>query len=509
MRLVEIILAFMPVLAILVLMLGWRWRSARAGAAGWLIAVLVATLYFSLSLPALLWSHVQALFLALFVLYIIWGALLFYRVTESIGTLRAMGTLMPQLAPTRAAQLILLAWALTSFLQSVGGFGVPVAIVAPLMIGLGFSPIHAVVIPSLSDVWAVSFGSLGSSLYALSAATQLSESFLAPWSALHLGLLCFVTPLIAFWIAGGWPTLRDGLLPALLVATAMAGIQYLSASYRLENIASMLGSLAGLLVGSAWALLRYPEGRAALKDPSLVRRALLPYLLLLLIIFGPRFIGPLQALLDVVMLRVRLPALLLPGGRLQPAQSTRTISLFGHIGALLVYTSLIIFGVGRKQGLIERGAAREIGKKVARSGLSSTFAILAMVSVASIMDYAGMLQILSQAMADAAGTAFPLVAPFIGALGGFVTGSNTNSNVLFGMLQRNVAERLGYTVPLILAAQNAGGALGSMLSPAKVLVGCSTVEVENCEPEVMRILALGALPGMLLLALFTWALIFF
>ncbi len=77
------------------------------------------------------------------------------------------------------------------------------------------------------------------------------------------------------------------------------------------------------------------------------------------------------------------------------------------------------------------------------------------------------------------------------------------------MLQRNVAERLGYTVPLILAAQNAGGALGSMLSPAKVLVGCSTVEVENCEPEVMRILALGALPGMLLLALFTWALIFF
>lgn len=81
---------------------------------------------------------------------------------------------------------------------------------------------------------------------------------------------------------------------------------------------------------------------------------------------------------------------------------------------------------------------------------------------------------------------YPAIAPFIGALGAFITGSNTNSNVLFAVLQKNAAELLNLSVPLILAAQTAGGSLGSVLAPAKVIVGASTVGLAGKEGEVMR-----------------------
>ena len=71
-------------------------------------------------------------------------------------------------------------------------------------------------------------------------------------------------------------------------------------------------------------------------------------------------------------------------------------------------------------------------------------------------------------------------------LGAFITGSNNNSNVLFGILQMDTAELLGLSMPLILAAQTAGGSIGSVMSPAKVIVGCSTVDLTNNESPVLR-----------------------
>jgi lactate permease len=85
-----------------------------------------------------------------------------------------------------------------------------------------------------------------------------------------------------------------------------------------------------------------------------------------------------------------------------------------------------------------------------------------------------MTDVLARGLAQASGAAFPLVAPWIGALGAFVSGSNTSSNLLFGMLQRRTAEVLAIHVAWILAAQTAGGAIGSVLSPTKVSVGATS-----------------------------------
>ena len=95
----------------------------------------------------------------------------------------------------------------------------------------------------------------------------------------------------------------------------------------------------------------------------------------------------------------------------------------------------------------------------------------------------------------AAGPLYPLVAPYIGMLGAFMTGSNTNSNVVFAPLQKQAAELLLISVPIILAAQTTGGALGSMLAPAKLIVGCSTAGLAGQEGRVLK---KTLLPGLLI-----------
>ncbi|MBN1259389.1 MAG: L-lactate permease [Anaerolineae bacterium] len=501
----DILLALTPMGVVVVLMIGLRWKSARAGLAGWGVALLVASLRFGATRDVLFWAQVRGAFFALYVLYIIWGALLFYRVTEAAGTIQALSTLLQKISPNRALQILLLAWGFASFLQGVGGFGVPVAVVAPLLVGMGVQPLSAVVIPSLGHTWAVSFGSLGSSFEALRGATGLAGAVLAPASALYLGVVCFLMGAATLWAAGRGRMLKSGLAPLLLMGSAMAGGQWLAARGGLWSIAATLGALAGLLVGSGWALIQRRVRRESEKLPAtLIRNALLPYGVLLVWIFAYRFIPALKGLLDSVIIRVQVPGVTTARGWVTPAGATQSISVFGQTGALLIYASLLIWLLYRRGNREKTGTFREVWQKVARSGVASTIGILSMVALATTMDHAGMITLLAQALADAAGAFFPLVAPFIGALGAFVTGSNTNANVLFGALQRDVAQTLGYVTPVILAAQNAGGAIGSTFAPAKVLVGCSTVGMGNREGDAMRTLIVYDVAALGVLAVVTW-----
>jgi lactate permease len=109
-----------------------------------------------------------------------------------------------------------------------------------------------------------------------------------------------------------------------------------------------------------------------------------------------------------------------------------------------------------------------------------------MVGFAMIMDQAGMTNLIAVGLSRALAPVFPFISPFIGLLGAFMTGSNTNSNVLFAGLQQQTAELLGLSVPLILGAQTTGGSLGGMLAPARIIVGCSTAGLAGQEGQVLR-----------------------
>jgi lactate permease len=126
-------------------------------------------------------------------------------------------------------------------------------------------------------------------------------------------------------------------------------------------------------------------------------------------------------------------------------------------------------------------------RRTIKSATPSSIGILSMVGMAMVMDRCGMTNVLARGLANVVGGTFPLISPFIGLLGAFMTGSNTNSNVVFTALQQNMAGLVGATTAVILAAQTTGGSLGSMIAPAKLIVGCSTAGLEGKEGQVLRI----------------------
>lgn len=222
--------------------------------------------------------------------------------------------------------------------------------------------------------------------------------------------------------------------------------------------------------------------------------SLLAYGLLVVLAFSINLIRPVDEFLSQVSFTLNFPELTTGLGWVTPAGTGRVINIFGHPGAILLYTSIIAYLIYRKLSYIQKGALGPILGRVVKGGVNSSLGILAMVGLASVMLHSGMTFLLAEGLSVSfSRSAYPAVAPFIGALGAFITGSNSNANVLFAGLQQNAAELMNLSVPLIVSAQTAGAALGSVLAPAKVIVGCSTVGLAGQEGAVMRkLLGYGA-----------------
>lgn len=469
------LLAALPILLLVILILGFGWSAARAGPAGWLAAVAVAWIAFGAGPDVLAVAQAKAFFLAIDVLLIVWAAYLLYRVVDEAGGVATLAAALPSLTPDRGMQGLLIAWAFASFLQGVGGFGVPVVVTAPILVGLGFPPIVSVVAPSLGHAWSVTFGSLGSSFQALIAASGWSGAEMAGPSAALLGVACLACGWLVLRAVGG----RGSLVWVVAVmGVVMAAVQYGLAVSGLWHIAGFGAGMAGLAVGFVLAGMmrrrRLSDSSPAKVPGREIGLALTGYALLIVVTLAVQFIGPVREALGGLVLQATFPSVSTARGVVTTAEPGKAIPLFRHAGAILAYSAVLAFLILRRAGAIRTGSVGRIAADTAGGVLGSSLAIASMTSMVTIMSHAGMTDILARGLADVSGRAFPVMAPWIGALGAFVSGSNTSSNLLFGLLQRRTAEYLGIGVAWVLAAQTAGGAVGSVLSPTKVSVGVTS-----------------------------------
>jgi lactate permease len=214
--------------------------------------------------------------------------------------------------------------------------------------------------------------------------------------------------------------------------------------------------------------------------------ALSGYLILIAIVSAGVMIPSIKAFLGQVKLTVNFPEIISLKGWVTRAGTGKGIDVFGHGGALLLYSSIVSYCVYLSKGFYKPQTLKAILQKTVQSGVPTSLGIVSMVCFAMIMDHCQMIYILAEGISRVFGSLYPLISPWIGLLGAFMTGSNTNSNVVFGVLQQETAHLAGLSAALILAAQTTGGALGSMIAPAKILVGCSTVGLSGKEGPVLK-----------------------
>lgn len=487
------LLAAAPVLLFLIVMLGMKWGGSRAGALSWLVTVIIAILFFGANFELVAYTYIKAFLLSMDVLLIIWTALFLFILTDQAGTITKIGHWLSFLTQDKAMQGIFLGWLFPSFLQGMGGFGVPVAVAAPLLVSTGFGPIQALVMSSIGHAWGVTFGSMASSFQSMLAVTNLPGKMLAPAASVLLGIAAFVSGMLVTYVADGFKGLKNSFHTTTLISVILAAGQYFLSTNGLWILAVTVPALISLLVVYLLISCKTNKNtRSSISQKDLFL-SFLPYIILVTLTLIFNLSEPVKSLLGQFKLEMVFPEIRTSLGDITPAGPGRTIRILTHPGFIIFLSTIITYTIFRISGILKRNDYQIIAKKTAKSAVNTTISIFTMVGIATIMSHTKMTGILAEGISMAFNEKlFPLVSPFIGALGAFITGSNSNSNVLFGSLQMRTAELLGLSVPLILAAQTAGGALGSMMAPAKVILGCATVGLGNREGEVIgKILIYG------------------
>ena len=497
------LLSFLPILTVIVLMLLFKWGALRAGAMSWLVAVAVGLIAFGGSWLILAWSQVKALVLAMNLLVIVWGALLLYSLASEAGTLRSISLFIPRLSNDRSIQLLLIAWLLTSFLQGMGGFGVAVAVGAPILVGMGFSPILAIVMTTIGHGWAVSFGGMASAFESLISVTHVPGILIAPYAAILFALSFVPTGVSIALLGSGWKGVRHAFPAILAVSLTMGTSLYVLNANGFWTLSTIGPSLVG--IATLVLLTRLPgyqgtksairNGGHELKTRDLLVH-LTPYILLVVIGFAVTLIRPLNTFLNQVSISLPYPEIVSGLGFVTPAESSPIIHPFSHPGMVLLVTVLLSYLVLKHEGMLKNTSPRRILSLTSHNVVNASLGILVMAGVSAMMTHTGMTSTLAQGIAETMdGVIYAAVVPFMGVIGAFLTGTNNNSNILFGALQAEAAGLLKLNVPLILAAQNAGGSIGSVMSPTKLIVSCITVGLGGQEGKVLRkLLGYGLIP---------------
>ena len=522
--------AAFPLLIILVLMVRYRRGGAQAGFTGAVSSAVLGWAAFGADFHVLSVALWRGVILSFHVLYIIWPALILYHVVEASGAIRSIAVGVSSLTRDHILQLLILGFAFSSFLQGVAGFGVPVAVVAPLLIGLGFPPIQATVIPLVGHSWAVTMGDLASSFQALLAVTGLPGRVLGLWTAMFLGISCVVSGFAVAHIHAGFLPIRRCLGAILALSLSMALTQFLLAYTENWILASFGAGMVGLatslvvakfsqaelpsLMGlfptwpSPWGR-RTPHREVAhefRKSEMGFNLAFSAYYGLIAIVTVGTLIPPLHRALNALTTTFHFSSTVTSLGWATDS-SYYDLSVFGHPGAYLVYTIVLAWFIYRITGHLDKGSFGAVLRQTSTRGVPTSLGVLFMVIMAMIMSHSGMTFLLAQGAIALAGAAYPLLSPFVGLLGCFMTGSNTNSNVLFGQLQKDIAFLLGKDPYIMAALQTTGAALGSMVAPAKVLVACATAGLQGREGEVLSVAMKYCLPITFLISVLGWFLL--
>ena len=504
------LLASTPLLVLLVTLMGLKWSAPKAGAASWLTVVLVAWVFFGADYNLLAISSSKGLSLSLFVLSVIWTSVFLYNVVDKMGGINVISATMTRAVRDPLAQALVVGWAFSGFMQGVAGFGVPVAVVAPLLVLMGFKPVKAAAIVLVGHAWSVTFGSLGSSYYTIQLVTGIEGDVIGPHMASLFALPIILTGLAVAHIQGGLPALRRGAPGILVIGGAIAASVWVATSAGIPQLAAIIPGLVGvgvgLLVSRTPLLGRSPEqandasavsagggNGDPVAGPSPAKgvltsfhMAFLPYYLVILLSIVAQ-VPVIKSATANLLWGLDYPALQTSlGFQVEAAENYAKIRLFRHPAPVILSSVAIAYLIYLLARSWEPGTLKSAAKTTYAQTISTGVGIGTMVMMAVIMTDTGMTALLGRAIAAGTGPAFAVFSPYIGVLGTFMTGSNTNSNVMFGALQVESANALGISTVTIASIQSIGGSLGSAIAPAKVLVGTTIVGLSGRENEVLR-----------------------
>jgi len=526
------LLSVLPVVVVAIFLVGLRWPASRAMPITYAVCAALALWVWQVPGAHVAAASINGVAIALSLIFIIFGAILLLNTLQESGGLHTIRSGFTNISSDRRVQVIIVAWLFGSFIEGAAGFGTPAAVAVPLLVGLGFPAMAAVMSGMIIQSTPVSFGAVGTPIlvgvnaglsndpdvmaYVSELGYQDMHSFLHmigfKVATLHviagtlvpLIVVCMITR-----IYGANRSFAEGLKAwkfALFAAFAMT-VPYLIFAYVLgPEFPSMLGGLIGLAIVITAARHHFltpqqewhfadkrfwkPEwtGSIEIKEDELPDRnisllsAWSPYFLVaaLLVITRLNFL-PFKAFMQNFALVI--PEILGTdiGIKVAPLYLPGTIFLVAALFTIFIHR-------------MDHSSARLALSKSAKTALQASTALIFTVPMVQVFinstggaaGFERMPIVLADGVADLAGNAWPLFATFIGGLGAFVAGSNTVSNMMFSSFQFGVGERIGVDPTWVVALQAVGGAAGNMICVHNVVAASAVVGLLGREGLVIR-----------------------
>jgi len=545
------------------------WSAPKAAALGLASALGVAVFVYGMPWKLAIASAAYGAAFGLFPIgWIVLAAIFLYSLTVQTGQFEIVKNSVAGLSADRRLQALLIAFSFGAFVEGAAGFGTPVAISAALMIGTGFSPIHAAGLALIANTSPVAFGALGTPITTLADVTGLNEMKLSAMAGRQLPIFSLIVPAWLVWTMAGWRGVR-GVLPAILVSGgSFAAVQFWVANYFGPRLVDVAGGLVSLICLAVFLKLWRPAeiwqfgdkpATASHESHTMgeVISAWVPWVLLSVCVFvwglpqvrtffdggltkaaiaaraakSPSGTAELKwwerpsAMAGITAIPVEVPYLhkqVFRDAPVVPKKADPETAVFRFNWLSATGTGILVAAVlsALWMGVPPARFVLAFGETVHRMRWP-LFTIAVMLAIAYTTRYSGTDATLGLAFTRT-GVLYPFFAAMLGWLGVALTGSDTSSNALFGSLQKITAEGLVQRgvlklpveqASLLMAAANStGGVMGKMIDAQSIVVSAAATQQPGQEGQILRFvfwhsLALAALMGglvMLQAYVFPW-----
>lgn len=414
------------------------------------------------------------------IVLIILAAIYSYNLMIRTGSMEIIKNVLAGISDDKRIQVLLIVWCFGGFLESVAGYGTAVAIPIGILVALGFDPLKASIAALIANTVPTAFGAVGIPVSILAQYTNLSVLDLSSMVVIQLALLIILLPFVIVTIVGGGIKSIKGVF-FITLACGISNLvpQYFVATYMGAELPAFTGSVVSLIVVILIAkTMKKPlqgksksNRRESYSFGQLIKAGSIYILTVILIILTSPLFPSVKSLAQKFNSQITMSSI----------NKTLEIDWLTSPGVLIFIASIL-------GGCIQQATASNLLDSFVQTVVQlrkSIVAILAIVAMATVMDTSGMIEVIAFMLVAMTGKAYIVIAPVIGALGTFVTGSDTNSNVLFGKLQVTAADQLGVN-PVILAAANTAGATGGkMISPQSIAIAISATKMDGQDSAIM------------------------
>lgn len=482
------VLALTPIIWLVIALTVFHWEAYTASLGALVVAVVVSFFGWHLAPINIATAALEGFLMALWpIVVVIIAAVFTYNLTVHTGAMETIKSMLTSVSSDRRVLTLLIAWCFGNFMEGMAGFGTAVAIPASMLLALGVDPITSILVCLIANGVPTMFGSVGIPTTTLASITGIDVLQLGSTQALQVLPFVIACPFLMVMVVGGGTKALKGMVPICLVAgLAFAIPEVFVARYVGSELPDVAGAVASLLCTFVAASriknrpvpeeyrLEIPHQSRLTVDVGGALIAWSPFILIFVVLLATsKIVGPVYRFLAQFQTTVSVYAGENPG--------SLTFSWINTPGVLILICGIL-------GGLVQGASLSEMGKVLWDTCKQMSKTVLTMLGVlgaAKIMTYSGMIASIAAFFVSALGGLYPLVSPLLGAIGTFVTGSGTSSEVLFGNVQQNAAQSIGANEVWLVAANSLGVSAGKMISPQNIAIGCAACALVGKDGEIL------------------------